>query len=106
MVEHVFAALADQTRRHVYGELAAHGPLTATALASDLAVSRQAVAKHLNVLAEAGMATSSKVGRETRYEAIVEPLSEVQQWIGSIENHWQLRLDALATSLQATSRQE
>ena len=99
MVDNVFAALSDPTRRHLYAQLAQSGPLTATLLASDLAISRQAVAKHLGVLAEAGMATHQRVGRETRYQASLEPLTEVQAWIQSVEGQWTERLEALAASL-------
>ena len=100
MTDHVFAALGDGTRRHLFSQLAQNGPLTATALASDLAISRQAVAKHLGVLSDAGMATSSRVGRETRYEASLGPLTEVQEWIRSVEGEWVARLGALASALE------
>lgn len=99
MVDDVFAALSDPTRRHLYSQLAQSGPLTATVLASDMAISRQAVAKHLGVLSEAGMATQARVGRETRYEASLAPLTEVQDWIQSLEGEWSARLGALAASL-------
>jgi len=99
MSDAVFAALADPTRRHLFRQLASGGPRTATALAADLAISRQAVAKHLGVLAEAGMASSARIGRETRYEASVEPLTDIQTWIQSVEGQWQQRLVALAESL-------
>ena len=55
MQSDVFAALADPTRRHLFSQLTQDGPLTATALASDLSISRQAVAKHLAILADAGL---------------------------------------------------
>ena len=100
MSDQIFAALGDPTRRHLYQQLAQSGPLTATALAADLAISRQAVAKHLGVLSHAGMAEATRVGRETRYEASLDPLQEVQQWIASIEGEWSARLSALATSLK------
>ena len=99
MSDQVFAALGDPTRRHLYRQLAQDGPLTATALASDLAISRQAVAKHLGVLSSAGMASSTRIGRETRYEASLTPLSDVQQWISSVEGEWTQRLQALSKSL-------
>lgn len=102
-IDHVFSALSDPTRRHLLVELAGHGPATATALASNLAISRQAVAKHLNVLADAGMAASNRVGRETRYEAVVAPLSDVEAWIASLESQWHDRLGRLADSLGAGS---
>src|SRR5205814_8220615 len=62
----VFEALADPTRREVVRRLAQGGPATATELAGDLPVTRQAVAKHLATLAEAGLVTSDRQGRETR----------------------------------------
>lgn len=103
MSDLVFAALGDPTRRHLYRQLAQDGPLTATALAADLAISRQAVAKHLGVLSSAGMASATRVGRETRYEASLAPLSDVQQWITSVEGEWSHRLNALARSLAPTT---
>src|SRR5437764_12329366 len=63
----VFAALADPTRRRVVTELASHETVTATELARTLRVTRQAVAKHLTALAEAGLAAPPRPGRETRY---------------------------------------
>ncbi len=100
MSDQIFAALGDPTRRHLYVQLAQSGPLTATSLASDLSISRQAVAKHLGVLADAGMATPTRVGRETRYEAALEPLGQVQQWIHSVEGEWTQRLEALSDALK------
>ncbi len=94
-----FAALADPTRRHILELLARDGPSTATALAGQLEISRQAVAKHLQLLAGAGVATSRRVGRETRFEATPDGLGDVRRWIGQIEDRWSSRLDLLARSL-------
>ena len=99
MVDDVFAALSDPTRRYLYSQLAQSGPLTATVLASDMAISRQAVAKHLGVLSDAGMATQARVGRESRYEASLAPLAEVQEWIQSLEGEWSARIGALAAAI-------
>lgn len=100
MAGDVFGAIADPTRRHVFKTLANAGPQTATALAADMEISRQAVAKHLGVLSDAGMAAGHRVGRETRYEARVEALGDIQRWISDIEGQWAARLEALAASLQ------
>lgn len=100
MRDQVFAALGDPTRRHLYTQLAGGGPHTATSLASELSISRQAVAKHLGVLADAGMASSTRVGRETRYEASLEPLGEIRQWIRTVEGEWTQRLSALADAVK------
>ena len=53
----VLAALADPTRRSLFEALLARGPETATNLAGGLPVTRQAVVKHLQVLADAGLLT-------------------------------------------------
>lgn len=55
---HVFTALADPTRRAILAALAAAGPATATDLAGRLPITRQAIAKHLALLAEAGLVTA------------------------------------------------
>ena len=95
----VFGALSDPTRRHLFQTLASSGSLTATSLSADLAISRQAVSKHLGILVDAGMATSTRVGRETRFEADVTPLGDVTAWVRSVESQWDTRLHTLSTSL-------
>ncbi len=94
-----FAALADPTRRHILELLARDGPSTATALAGELDISRQAVSKHLQLLAGAGVANSRRIGRETQFEAIPDGLGDVQRWITRIEAGWADRLQLLARSL-------
>ena len=58
IAEQVFAALADPTRRAILAALAAEGPATATDLAGRLPITRQAIAKHLALLAEVGLVTA------------------------------------------------
>lgn len=101
-----FAALADPTRRHILELLANHGPSTATALAGQLDISRQAVAKHLQLLAGAGVASSHRVGRETRFEATPDGLGDIQRWIDQIEDRWSTRLERLARSLETATGDE
>lgn len=96
-----FAALADPTRRQIVEMLAGDGPSTATGLAGTLDITRQAVAKHLQLLAEAGLATSERVGRETRFEATLTGLRDVQHWLAEVEDHWGDRLSRLADSLDS-----
>src|SRR5246127_4125766 len=57
IAEQVFAALADPTRRAILAALASDGPATATDLAGRLPITRQAIAKHLALLADAGLGT-------------------------------------------------
>ena len=95
-----FAALADPTRRRIVELLAVEGPSTATALAGQLDISRQAVAKHLQLLAGAGVAHSTRVGRETRFEARLDGFDDVRHWIARVEGRWTDRLKLLAASLE------
>ena len=77
----VFGALADRTRRRLYERLVAGGPDTATNLVESLPVTRQAVVKHLQVLAEAGLVSSERHGREVRYAASPAPLTPAVGWM-------------------------
>jgi DNA-binding transcriptional ArsR family regulator len=97
----LFAALADPTRRSVYERLTSRGPASATTLASELPVSRQAIAKHLMSLAEAGLVTRSTVGREVRFAASVEPLADVADWLAHRSADWEMRLGDLKRGLEA-----
>ncbi|MGH9038576.1 MAG: ArsR/SmtB family transcription factor [Acidimicrobiia bacterium] len=98
--EAVFEALADATRRQVVRRLAEGGPATATELAGSLPVTRQAVAKHLATLAEAGLVTCDRQGRELRYQLTPEPLSEAVSWMASVGSQWDARLQALSSYLE------
>jgi ArsR family transcriptional regulator, cadmium/lead-responsive transcriptional repressor len=91
----VFAALADPTRRHLLEALAAEPGATATGLAASLPISRQAVAKHLKLLGEAGLVSSRRSGREARFELDPRPLGEAAAWLGTISAEWDGRLRRL-----------
>lgn len=95
----VFVALADPTRREVLRELLDHGPASATDLAPVVGVSRQAVVKHLGVLGDAGLVTSSREGREVRFEARTAPLLDAADWLTSTAAAWDRRVQRLARKL-------
>src|SRR5262245_21284560 len=91
----VFSALSDPTRRTVVEALAARDTATATELASELPVTRQAVSKHLNALGSAGLVASERRGRETHYRLTPEALSQALAWMEQVGDQWERRLDAL-----------
>jgi len=103
-VDAVFAALADPTRRQVMERLAAEPTATATQLATDLPITRQAVAKHLGALAAAHLATAERHGRETRYRLTPEPLADAASWMADVGMRWDERLAALVRRTSGRSR--
>ena len=94
-IDHVFSALSDPTRRQVIERLVARGGASATELAEELPVSRQAIAKHLVALNEAGLVTSEQSGRQKRYRLTPQPMGEVVGWMAEVGAQWDARLGAL-----------
>ncbi len=103
-VDSVFAALADGTRRSLLEEVARRGAATPTELAADAPVTRQAVAKHLGVLAGAGLVEARREGRETRYRPTPEPFSDAIGWMVDVGGRWDDRLGALQRSAERRAR--
>ena len=96
----VLAALADPTRRDVLAAVVARaGRATATDLAADLPVTRQAVAKHLGVLADAGLVTAERHGREAHYRVVAGSMRPASEWIERTEAGWSRRIDRLQQHL-------
>lgn len=95
----VFAALADPTRRRLLDELSEGGPRSATELAPGFAISRQAVVKHLGVLADAGLVTAHRDGRDVRYQLEPDPLADATAWLADVGMRWDRRLDSLRAHL-------
>ena len=92
----VFSALADPTRREVVRSLAERPGLTASHLAGELPMTRQAVAKHLHALSGAGLVTARREGRETRYTLTPAPLTDAMRWMDDVGAQWDARLAKLA----------
>ena len=95
----VFGALADPTRRQLLTSLARQ-PATATTLASDLPISRQAVVKHLTTLSDAGLLTRERTGRDVCYRFTPQPLSQAASWMAQVGGEWDERLTTLAEALR------
>ena len=92
----VFAAIADDNRRAIFDLLVRDGGGTATSLASSIGITRQAAAKHLAILADAGLASSERIGRETRFLAVPTGLDPLRSWVESTADAWDQRLDDLS----------
>jgi DNA-binding transcriptional ArsR family regulator len=97
----VFAALADPTRREVVRSLSQRPGLTASSLAGELPMTRQAVSKHLGALYTAGLVTAHREGRETRYTFTPAPLAEAIAWMTDVGAQWDTRLERLAQRTSA-----
>jgi ArsR family transcriptional regulator, cadmium/lead-responsive transcriptional repressor len=100
-VDAVFAALADPTRRRVVETLAAGSTVTASALAAELPISRQAVAKHLAQLRRVRLVRTERIGRETRYRLDAAPLTDAAEWIARVGSEWDERLEGLRRLLDS-----
>jgi DNA-binding transcriptional ArsR family regulator len=100
IAEQVFVALADPTRRAILATLASDGPATATDLAGRLPITRQAIAKHLALLADAGLvAAEPGERRRVRYRLRSGPMRVAQQFLAALAHDWDSRLDALRDHL-------
>lgn len=95
-VDGVLGALGDPTRRIVVELLAAGGGRTATSLAGELPVTRQAVVQHLAVLREAGLVESRRAGREVRFELRPAALTATAAWMADVAATWDSRLAVIA----------
>jgi DNA-binding transcriptional ArsR family regulator len=91
----VFAALGDDTRLALVARLSAEGPQSIVRLTDASQVSRQAVTKHLEALAEAGVVRSTKEGRERIWELETHRLSEAQRYLDDISSQWDRAIDRL-----------
>jgi DNA-binding transcriptional ArsR family regulator len=89
----IFAALGDKTRLDLVARLCADGPLSIARLTAGGDITRQAITKHLNILAEAGLVRDSRAGRERLWEVETRQLEEARRCLERISNQWD---DALA----------
>jgi DNA-binding transcriptional ArsR family regulator len=104
IAEQVFTALADPTRRSILATLAAQGPATATDLADRLPITRQAIAKHLVLLADAGLVTPEPgERRRVRYQLRSAPMEVAQQFLAALAHDWDDRLAALRDHLDRSA---
>src|SRR2546430_8771507 len=89
----VFAALGDETRLHIVARLCDGGPQSIVRLTRGANVSRQAVTKHLQALADAGIVHSSRQGRERIWAIRTKRLTEVRRYLDRISRQWDEALE-------------
>jgi DNA-binding transcriptional ArsR family regulator len=94
-VEAVLGALADTTRRQILDRLAMIGEATATKLAAEMSVTRQAVVQHLAILEAACLVKGQRIGRERRFIVCPQRLTEAARWMNSLAVQWDSRLAAI-----------
>jgi DNA-binding transcriptional ArsR family regulator len=97
----VFAALGDQTRLALVARLSSEGPLSITRLAAGSAVTRQAVTKHLDVLATAGLVSDVRRGRERIWELELEQMEAARTYLEHVSKRWDAALDRLKQFVEA-----
>jgi DNA-binding transcriptional ArsR family regulator len=101
----VFGALADPTRREILGSLLSDGSTSVPALTDEFPITRQAIAKHLTALTDAGLVQREPGrGREVRYRLRPDALESASAWIREADAAWSGSLDRLKSSLESGSR--
>jgi DNA-binding transcriptional ArsR family regulator len=99
----VFQAIADPTRREIIAMIS-HQSLNVNAVAGNFDVSRTAIYKHVKILTECGLIVVRQQGRERFYEARLEKLHEVSEWVEQYRTFWAARLDALEEYLNRQTK--
>jgi len=91
----LFAALGDATRLRLVSRLCRDGPLSITRLTASADVTRQAISKHLRVMAEAGLVRGTRQGRESVWQLEPRRLDEVRRYLELISEGWDAALGRL-----------
>jgi DNA-binding transcriptional ArsR family regulator len=94
-LDRTFAALVDRTRRAILARLERDDSASVSDLAKPFAIKLPAVMKHLDVLADAGLITRSKVGRTVTVRLRPEPMRQAVSWLQRYERFWSKNLDRL-----------
>jgi ArsR family transcriptional regulator, cadmium/lead-responsive transcriptional repressor len=104
-MDELWAAVGDPTRRRILSDLLARGEASATTIAGELAVTRQAVTKQLAVLDRAGLVEGRRRGREVRYSVRPERLRVASRSLAEVAEEWDERLVAIKRMAEAVARE-
>lgn len=97
----VFQAVADPTRRAIL-DLVRMNAMTPSTMAAHFGSTRQAVSKHIHILAECGLLNATQNGREIRYHLNVSAMKEMDEWLAQFRSLWEKRFDQLDDLLNKT----
>ena len=103
MLDLVYDAIADPTRRAILGILA-EGDANVGSLAERFPISLNGVSKHVKVLERAGLVQRTIQGREHRLRLNAEPLRDASLWLEHYRTFWESRLAALEAFLVKQER--
>ena len=101
----IFQAIADPTRRAIIALIAVQA-MTPNALAARFETSRQAISKHLRILAECELITQEQKGREIYYVLEIEKMKEIDEWLEQYRKIWETRFEQLDEILAAITKQK
>jgi DNA-binding transcriptional ArsR family regulator len=105
-VDELWSAVGDPTRRRVLDLLLDRGEATATVLAGELPVTRQAVVKQLAVLNRAGLVDGRRQGREMRYAIRPQRLDAATRSMAQVAAGWDARLSAIKRIAESAAREQ
>lgn len=97
----VFAALGDATRLSIVARLCAKGPQSIVRLTEGMGISRQAITKHLNALADAGLVDSTREGRRRMWAIRTKRIAEARAYLAQISQHWDEALERLRMHVES-----
>src|SRR6187401_1148551 len=101
----VFQAIADPTRRAIIALIALQA-MTPNAIAEHFDTSRQAVSKHLRILAECEIVRQEQKGREIYYTLEIEKMKEIDEWLEQYRKIWESRFSQLDEVLAKLKKQK
>jgi DNA-binding transcriptional ArsR family regulator len=96
----VFAALGDETRLHLLSRLCQEGPLSIARLSEDASITRQAITKHLDTLADSGLLEAKRKGRERVYQFTPARLQAAKRYLEQVSAQWDDAIDRLRTFVE------
>ncbi|PZO24507.1 MAG: transcriptional regulator [Flavobacteriaceae bacterium] len=100
----IFQAIADPTRRAIIAMIALQ-PMTPNALAEHFDTTRQAVSKHLKILAECELVKQEHQGREIYYQLEIDKMKEIDKWLEQFKKIWESRFSQLDDLLDTIKKQ-